>query len=111
MQLRNLKCSYVHAANGRIAVELLRNAAPGTFSLVLMDVYMPIMDGYEATRAIRYELKLFDLPIVAISGEGGYESDEHLVTSCGFSAVFSKPISRQQIKQLLSTYCSSTLEI
>jgi len=106
-QLRNLNCTYVHAENGSVAVDLLRNAAPGEFSLVLMDVRMPIMNGYEATRAILYELKLLSLPIVAVSGEGGEETEEHMA-SCGFSAFFSKLISRQQIRVLVSTYSSST---
>jgi len=92
----------VWAENGHVAVELLRNSAPGTFTFVLMDIEMPIMDGYEATRAIRSELKILDLPIVTVSGE----ITEEQMVSCGFSGFYAKPISRQQIKKLVSTYSS-----
>ena len=58
-----------HAANGRIAVEMFRNNAPGTYAAILMDIRMPEMDGLEATAAIcamdREDAKR--IPIIALT--------------------------------------------
>jgi CheY-like chemotaxis protein len=54
------------AGNGLEAFELLQ-ARPHDFQVVLMDVQMPVLDGYAATRRIRNELKLTDLPIIAVT--------------------------------------------
>lgn len=45
MQLKKMKCSTQRAENGKIATDILRDAMPGTFDLVLMDLRMPVMDG------------------------------------------------------------------
>ena len=64
------------AENGKQAVELMQNAKPGQYDLVLMDVQMPIMDGFAATRAIRmlpagYQSRI---PIVAMTANA-FEED------------------------------------
>ena len=69
MQLKKMNCSTHRAENGRIAVDILKNSMPGTFDMVLMDLRMPVMDGLEATKLIRNELKINDLPILALTGE------------------------------------------
>ena len=50
------------AANGREAVELFEENPPGTFGLILMDIQMPHMNGYEATKAIRRSKICWDVP-------------------------------------------------
>ena len=57
----------IPAANGKTAVALVRDHAPGHFHAVLMDLQMPVMDGYEATRTLRMDVRLAHLPIFAMT--------------------------------------------
>ncbi len=77
------------AVNGREAVELLR-ADPGAFDCVFMDVQMPEMDGIEATRAIRQELGLVNLPVIALTA-GAMESQREEALASGMNAFVAKP--------------------
>jgi CheY-like chemotaxis protein len=68
MQLTRMDCkTYRAEKNGRVAIDILQDYLSTTtttsFDMVLMDLRLPIMDGLEATRIIRNELKLYDLPI------------------------------------------------
>ena len=64
MQLRALGCEVVAAGNGQEAVELAPRVHP---DLILMDLSMPVLDGYEATRQLRGRLDMRDVPVVAVS--------------------------------------------
>lgn len=82
------------ADNGQQAVDRLR-ADPRGYQLVLMDVHMPVMDGFAATRAIREELRL-DVPILAISaGVLTYEREQ--CVSAGMNAFIAKPIDGERM--------------
>ena len=83
--------------NGRAAVERLR-ATPHDFDLVLMDVQMPVMDGLEATRAIRGELGLVDLPVIALTA-GAMESQRELALAAGMNGFIAKPF---RLKEMVS---------
>jgi len=83
--------------NGARAVAALRNRS---FDLVLMDVQMPEMDGIEATRMIRDELKLVDLPIVALTALA-MKGDEEKCLAAGMNAYISKPIDLDLLFQTL----------
>ncbi len=81
------------AANGQIAVEMLERSEPGYYQLVLMDVQMPVMDGYEATRMIRklQNRKLASIPIIAMTANA-FEEDKQEALHCGMNGHIAKPI-------------------
>ena len=89
------------AENGRIALDMLKHAEPDCYQLVLMDVQMPVMDGYEATRAIRSleNPALSGIPILAMTANA-FEEDKQAALKCGMNGHISKPI---DIKKLLET--------
>lgn len=81
------------AGNGKIAVEKLEASETGYYQLVLMDVQMPVMNGYEATKAIR-SLKNQDLatiPIIAMTANA-FEEDKQEAIRCGMNGHIAKPI-------------------
>lgn len=81
------------AVNGSIAIDKLASSTPGEFALILMDIQMPIMDGWQAAKAIR-KLKhptLSRLPIIALSADA-FESDKRKSIECGMDAHLTKPI-------------------
>ena len=78
---------YDRAKNGQEAVDMVEN---GTYDMVLMDIKMPVLDGLEATKAIRE--KHPDLPIVALTANA-FESDRQLAMQAGCNDFMSKPVS------------------
>ncbi len=89
------------AEDGSIAVEKIAAAEPGTYDLVLMDIQMPIMDGYEATKRIRaLGDARADVPIVAMTANA-FDEDRRLAAECGMNAHVAKPIDIPQLKQVL----------
>ena len=81
------------AENGAVAVEKVSTAAPGSYDLVLMDVQMPIMDGYTATRQIRAldDPALAGIPIIAMTANA-FDEDRRNALESGMSGFLSKPI-------------------
>ena len=81
------------AENGAIAVEKVSTAAPGSYDLVLMDVQMPIMDGYTATRQIRAldDPALAGIPILAMTANA-FDEDRRNALESGMNGFLSKPI-------------------
>src|SRR5471032_212181 len=77
------------AANGQQALELLR-AAPQRYQMVLMDVQMPVMDGIQATRAIRQQLAL-TLPVIAMTA-GVLDNERRQCLDAGMSDFIAKPL-------------------
>lgn len=94
-----------HAENGQICVEMLQQAAPGYYDVVLMDVQMPVMNGYEATRQIR---KLEDpakarIPVIAMTANA-FEEDKQTAREAGMDAHLAKPIDVQALFTTLADF-------
>ena len=81
------------AENGAVAVEKVSTAAPGSYDLVLMDVQMPVMDGYTATRQIRAleTPALAGVPILAMTANA-FDEDRRRAMESGMNGFLSKPI-------------------
>ncbi|MEY8392386.1 response regulator [Lachnospiraceae bacterium] len=81
------------AENGKIAVDMLKKSQPGYYQLVLMDVRMPEMNGYEATKAIRSleNRELSAIPIFAMTANA-FEEDKKEALACGMNGHLAKPI-------------------
>jgi PAS domain S-box-containing protein len=92
------------ANNGQEAIEQLQVQA-GHFDVVLMDVQMPILDGYEATRRIRADLGLLDLPIIALTA-GALLSERQRATVVGMNDFIIKPF---DAATLISSVMSHTV--
>lgn len=89
------------ASDGSIAVDKLKHSEPGYFSLVLMDIQMPVMNGYEAAKAIRKleDPALSQIPVIALSANA-FESDKKRSLESGMNEHLTKPI---DIPLLLNT--------
>ena len=81
------------AEDGAEAVEKIRNSAPGDYELVLMDIQMPVMNGYDATLAIRKmkNPKKARIPIIAMTANA-FAEDTQKVLSVGMNAHVAKPV-------------------
>jgi len=99
--LESFSCSVTLANNGLEAVEFLKNK-DFSFDIIFMDVQMPIMNGYEATKIIREELKL-DIPIIAMTANAMKEDIEKSI-EVGMNRHISKPIDPNEIEKALLTY-------
>ena len=88
------------AGNGQTAVEMLEKSTPGYYQLILMDVQMPVMNGYEATRAIRKlkNTQLASIPILAMTANA-FEEDKQEALRSGMNGHIAKPI---HIENLMS---------
>ena len=92
-----------HAENGRIGADKVKNVEAGYYSAVLMDIQMPVMNGYEATRAIRSLPGEYyrTLPIIAMSANA-YDEDIRASLDSGMNAHIAKPF---QPDDLIKTLC------
>ncbi len=89
---------FERAKNGQEAVEM---AEKGGYDIVLMDIKMPIMDGLEATKAIKE--KFPDLPVVALTANA-FDSDRQLALEAGCNDFLSKPVSSDLCLQTIKKF-------
>ncbi|MGN0244589.1 MAG: response regulator [Lachnospiraceae bacterium] len=90
------------AHNGVEALEKVKNAPSGTYDLLLMDIQMPIMDGYEATRQIRAlkNPEISAIPILAMTANA-FDEDRKEAKKCGMNGFLSKPIDMEELIRVL----------
>lgn len=90
------------ANDGSVAFKIISNSTPGYYSLILMDIQMPVMDGHEATRAIRGlpNKELANIPIIALSANAFAEDYEKSFES-GMNAHFPKPINMAELQEMI----------
>ena len=90
------------AENGAEAVQKVRNSTPGNYDLVLMDVQMPIMNGYEATKQIRAldDPALAGITILAMTANA-FDEDRKKALKCGMDGFLSKPIVIEELISIL----------
>lgn len=93
------------AENGQIAVDRISSAEPGYYDLVLMDIQMPVMNGYEATRAIRKlsNPELANIPIIAMTANA-FEEDRKQAIESGMNEHMAKPIDVTILMELLQKH-------
>ena len=98
-----------HAENGALAVERFRESAPGYYAAILMDIQMPVMDGYEAAKRIRGiegrpdTARLPIIPILALTANA-FVSDIGKAQSSGMNDHISKPIDIDRLAAVLSAW-------
>ncbi len=93
------------AGDGRTAVALLRSD-PSRYAVIFMDLQMPEMDGFEATRIIREELGLSDLPIIAMTAHA-LADERHHCLACGMNDHLAKPIDPPALLAVLTRWLGS----
>ena len=103
--LEDEKIEVETAVNGQKAVELFAASSPGTFDAILMDVMMPVMDGLEATRAIRAlpRADAAQIPIIAMTANA-FDEDKKKVFDAGMNAHLAKPVDSRQLYEILAKY-------
>ena len=91
------------AANGAEAVEKMEQSPAGTYDVILMDIQMPIMDGYEAAKKIRTmeDQKKAEIPIIAVTANA-FEEDRKIALEAGMNGHLAKPYDINAIMQTLS---------
>ena len=90
------------AENGAEAVEKVKNSKPGNYDLVLMDVQMPVMNGYEATKQIRAlnDPVLAGITIIAMTANA-FDEDRRKALECGMDGFLTKPIVIEELMDIL----------
>ncbi|MBQ8053689.1 MAG: response regulator [Lachnospiraceae bacterium] len=98
LEVEGARCEI--AGNGKAAVAMFRNSRPGYYDMILMDIRMPLMDGYEATAAIRSLPKedAATVPILAMTADT-MEEDVERAFACGMNAHIPKPLNIQVLNQ------------
>ena len=93
------------AEDGAIAVGKMADAAPGQYDLILMDVQMPVMNGYEATRQIRAMDSAYCrmIPILAMTANA-FEEDRMLATEAGMNGYLTKPIDVEKMMKTIASF-------
>ena len=90
------------ADDGAAAVDRLKKAVPGQYDLVLMDIQMPVMNGYEAAEQIRKleHTEISNIPIIAMTANA-FEEDKKQALDAGMDGHIAKPIDIPELMEML----------
>ena len=101
-----------NAENGERAVKMIAASEPGYYNAVLMDIQMPVMDGYEAARAIRElpDPRLSQIPIIAMTANA-FKEDEEAAQDAGMQGHITKPIDLDAMRKTLMDVLENSSEI
>ena len=105
--LEDVGALITRAETGQQALELFKEKPAGTFDVILMDLMMPVMDGYTATRKIR-ELERSDaktVPIIAMTANA-FQEDAEKCIAVGMNAHLAKPLDIEKMKKTIKSICS-----
>ena len=103
--LGKLGLTVVQASDGQEAYEVFQNSKPGDFDIILMDLMMPVMDGYTAAKTIRSmdRADAKEVPIVAMSANV-FDEDVNNCIAAGMNGHLAKPIDRKKLQKALLKY-------
>lgn len=103
--LRNEGFIVDEAIDGSFAIEKLRDSQAGAYELVIIDLQMPVMDGYETTKIIRKfaDEKISQIPIVALTAEA-FPEEKTKAFGCGVNAYLVKPVDMQALLKVLMLF-------
>ena len=101
--LRSQPVEFIDAINGQEAIDLAREHKP---DLILMDIKMPEVDGIEATRTIKNDETLKNIPVIAVSASSIYEDDTELKQSL-FDGYVTKPVRLKILLDIMNQYLKS----
>lgn len=110
MMLEELGASVDWAENGKLATEMFEKSEEGHYQVILMDLRMPVMNGYEATGAIR-SMKRSDaanIPILAMTADA-FAADVEKCLDAGMNAHIAKPVDINNLKKLLVSYMKNNI--
>lgn len=101
-------CHFETAENGVVALEKIRN---NSFDIILMDIQMPVMDGFETTKAIRQgDPKYNKVPIIALTANATQKDFENCI-SAGMNDCITKPFTQEDLFQALTKYLGKKLTV
>lgn len=102
LQMEGIECEIL--PDGKAALERFLQSSPGDFDMIFMDVQMPVMNGYEATRAIRAsEHPLAQtIPIIAMTANA-FEEDRRMALEAGMDAHTAKPLDMDKLKEIIAS--------
>ena len=94
-----------HASHGQQCIEMLQNASDGYFDLILMDIQMPFMNGYEACKEIRNmkDPQKANIPIIAMTANA-FEEDKQMAMQSGMNDYVPKPMDMKILNPILQKY-------
>ena len=104
--LESAGANVIKAFNGKEALEIFKASKPGDIDIILMDVMMPVMDGLEAARYIRWSNKenARDIPIIAMTANA-FTEDRRRVLEAGMNEHLAKPLESEVLIETIAKYC------